>query len=253
MPSLFGTEFNSSDTRVARGVSGGISVAVQLALGVAVVAISGASLSTPVVKSPLARPHLVTAVFLPTPVVETPIELAPELNSPDEVKMPEPAPERWSLVAVRTFENKAVPTPPASEVRPVDVAPRPAWPLPAPPPPPTPSVGAFSNAAAIARTREPVKRVEVAGFDAPVVSAAQSQLGSVIESGFNQDSPGAQPTQQSRVIRNSGFGASGTAGSKDPALRTSQHPRATMNCWQPSSIAMRRARSSRRTRKPSST
>jgi len=30
----------------------------------------------------------------------------------------------------------------------------------------------------------------------------------VIESGFNQGSPGNQPTQQSRVIRDSGFGAS---------------------------------------------
>lgn len=223
MPSLFGREFSSSDTRVARGVSGGISVAVQLALGVVVVVISSAATPTTIVKSPMSRPRFVSAVFLPTPAAETPVELAPELNSPDEVKMPEPAPERSSLVAVRTFENKAVPTPAASEVRPVDVAPR-----------PTPSVGSFSNAAAIARKSEPVKRVEVAGFDAPVASAAQSQPGpaavgafdaapspgarrmgaasdrnnAVIESGFNQASPGAQPTQHTRVIRDSGFGTS---------------------------------------------
>lgn len=231
MSTLFGRETGPSDTRLARGVSGGISVAAQLALGVAVVSISSVAAPPAIVTSPLPRPQFVTAVFLPTLVIETPVERVPELKAPNEVKVIEPAPERSSLVAVRTFENKALPTPAASEVRPVDAAPEPPSPA---PPPPTPSVGAFPNRAAMARATEPAKRVEVAGFDAPLAHASQSHLGpatvgafdaapspgarrmgasterssTVIEGGFNQASTGAQPTQPSRVIRDSGFGAS---------------------------------------------
>ena len=182
--------------------------------------VSISSVATPptFVTSPLPCLQFVTAAFVSTPVIDAAIELDPELKAPDEVKVIEPTPERSS--------------PAATEVPPVDIAPRPEPPSPAPPPPP--SVVAFPKAAAMARATEPAKRVEAAGFDAPVAHASQSHLGAaavgtfdaaplpgarqmgasternntVIESGFNQASPGAQPTQQSRVIRDSGFGTS---------------------------------------------
>ena len=207
MPSLFAREFQTSDTRVARGVSGAISLSAQVLLGLAVLTLSTMA-SPEVARSPLVRPRFVSAVFLPTPVVETPV---PELPRPapravEAVKIPEPAPELPPLIAVHEFENKALPAPAADEVRPVDVAPRPEPSSPAPPPP-APTLGAFPNAATVARAPEPVKQVAATGFDAAVVHAAATRpsQNAVIESGFNI-SAAAEPTQQSRMIRESGFG-----------------------------------------------
>jgi TonB family protein len=231
MPSLFAHEYTRSDTRVARGVSGAISVGAQLALGIAVVSITTAT-APRVTGTPLLPPRLVSAVFLAPPDVEIPVPTAPKAKAPDDVKLPAPAPEPPSPVAVRTFENEAVPTPAAPEVRPVVVAP-PAAPPVQVPAPPTPSVGAFPTAATIARKPEPAQRAETAGFDVPVAHPTQSRLGqtavgafdtapaqgpresgaanqrstAVIETGFNQ-SKAATPTHQSLVVRDGGFGTS---------------------------------------------
>jgi len=271
MPALFAAEFKPSNTHVARGVGGAVSVAAQVALGIAILSISSAT-APRVTRTSLPQPRLVTAVFLPAPELETPgwTEIPPlrEVEAVESVMVPEPAPERPSLVAVRTFENKAVPTPAANEVRPVDVAPGHTLPLPAPPPtrepaagPPSlasnqasygasgvasakaesrepeklsPSVGAFQTAATIARKPESAQRAETAGFDAPLPHASQSRLGQtavgsfdaapapgpresgaanqrgtvVIETGFNQSGAASAPTQQSRVVREGGFGTS---------------------------------------------
>lgn len=250
MPSLFKTEFNSSDTRVARGVSGAISVAAQVAFGVAIVSISSATVPG-VIRPPKAQPQLVRAVFLPAPEVldaEIPLPAEPELKSTEEVKAPEPAAERPSLVAVRAFENEALPTPLTPEVRPVYVEPRPVSASLPPPAPPAPSVGTFATASTVARTPEPARRVETAGFDASVAPTSQSRLGqtavgafdaaasagpretgaanqrntAVVESGFNQASAAAAPTQQSRVVRDGGFGTSSNR--ERPAVRERSAP-----------------------------
>ena len=210
MPSLFAREFQGSDTRVARGVSSAISISAQVALGVAVVWMSTVVTTPAIARAPLAAPRLVTAVFVPATVeVETPAPAPPIAKAAEDVKVPEPAPERPPLIAVREFENKALPALVTNEVRPVDVLPRPEPPLPAPPPP-APTVGAFPNAVTVARGPEPVKRVEATGFDSPVVHTAPSKpsQNAVVDGGFNDISAAAQPTQQSGVIRETGFGAS---------------------------------------------
>src|SRR5688500_4065071 len=123
MPSIFASEFKAADTRVARRVSGAISVAAQLGLGAAVVLISTVVTTPRVADAPLVAPHLVRAVFLPaTLIVERPAPAAPRVKAVEEVKLPEPAPERAPLIAMRELENKALPAPTASEVRPVDIA-----------------------------------------------------------------------------------------------------------------------------------
>lgn len=209
MPSLFAREFQGSDTRMARGVSSAISISAQVALGVTLVWMSTVVTTPAIARAPLVAPRLVTAVFVPATVeVEKPAA-EPIAKAAEDVKVPEPAPERPPLIAVREFENKALPAPATNEVRPVDVLPRPEPPLPAPPPP-APTVGAFPNAVTVARGPEPVKRIEATGFDSPVVHAAPSKpsQNAVVDGGFNSISAAAQPTQQSRVIRESGFGAS---------------------------------------------
>ena len=111
---------------MAKGVSGAISVTTQVAIAAGVISMSGA-LGPRVVKVPTQSLRYVSAAFLPPP----PAELAPlpaeavRPAAPREVETPGPAPE-VPLVAVREFETKALPTPAAVEVRPTELAPRPA-------------------------------------------------------------------------------------------------------------------------------
>jgi TonB family protein len=247
MPALFAGEFKPSNTHVARGVSGAISIAAQVAFGVAIVSISSATVPG-VIRPPKAQPQLVRAVFLPAPEAGIPVPAEPELKSMEEVKVPEPAPERPSLVELRAFENVALPARVTAEVRPVSVEPRPAPPSLPPPTPPAPSVGAFPTVSTVARTPEPTGRVETAGFDASVARTSQSRLGqtavgafdaaaapgpretgaanqrhtAVVETGFNQASAAVAPTQQSRVVRDGGFGASSSR--ERPAMQERSAP-----------------------------
>lgn len=203
------------------GVSAVISVSTQVALGIVIVSASTAVLPA-VKRSRLATPWPITAVFLPPPEFETPPPAPPEETAATEV--PAPAPELPAPVPVRNFETPPVPTPKVAEIRPVIEPPRPA------PESPKPTIGAFPSAVAVARTPEPVARVEAAGFDVPLPKAPESRSGiakvgafdtaqapgprqmgtteRVVEGGFNQASAAAPQSQQSRVIRETGFGAS---------------------------------------------
>jgi TonB family protein len=232
MPSLFTGEFEVARTGVAKGVSGAISVTTQVALAAGVVSISGAM---PHVVEPAAQPlRYISAVVMPSPAPENILPLPPVAAvAPREVLEAEPAPERPALVAVREFENNAVPTPTATEVRPIESSVKPTPPAPVPP---KPVVGAFANSATIAKTPEPAGRIESAGFNAPAAESRQSHLGAasvgtfqtasttgahqrggaipaqdiVADTGFNQ-AAAAAPTQPSRMIRESGFGSSSHA------------------------------------------
>ena len=207
MPSLFSGELEVARTTVAKGVSGAISVTTQVAIAAGVITISGA---VPDVVKPAAQPlRYITAVLPAALPVEvrippTPVEKAPAR----EVAVAEPAPERPALVAVREFENHALPTPTAAEVRPIEFAA-----LPAPvPQPPKPVVGAFANTASMPRTPEQVGRVESAGFNAQVAQANQSKPGTAAIGTFETAAMAANvPTQQSRMIREGGFGSSSNA------------------------------------------
>ena len=206
MRSMFASDFKSSDTRAARGISTAISIGAQLALGIAVAWMSAVVTTPKVAGASLVAPRLVTPVFVPpTPEVEAPAPKPPAMKAAEEVKLPEPAPELPSPIAVRQFENPALPPPIADPVRPVDAAPKPEPPAP-PRPAPVPTVGAFPTAAKVERRAEPEKRIAAAGFDTAASPVQQSNLGQTAPGGFDV-APSQQPTQQSRVVRESGFGA----------------------------------------------
>ena len=234
---------------MAKGVSGAISVTTQVALAAGVISMSGA-LGPSVVQVPKQSLRYVSAVFLPPPPAELaplPAEAVTEKAVPREVETPEPAPEVPPLVAVREFENKALPTPAATEVRPAELSVRPTPPAPEPP---KPIVGAFANSAALARSPEPTRRVESAGFNAPVAEAPQSNLGMtsvgafstatnsgspqrgavvttsgpVADTGFNRPTAAA-PTQPSRMIRETSFGSAASAERSTFAKATVDKPK----------------------------
>ena len=251
MPSLFRTEFEAARTGVAKGVSGAISVTTQVAIAAGVISMSGA-LGPSVVKVPAQSLQYVSTVFLPPP----PAELAPlpaeavRPAVPREVETPEPAALRPDdqrrlkpslSEPIRAFENHAPLTPLATEVLPVEFASRPTPPAPEPP---KPIVGAFANSAAIAKSPEPTRRVESAGFNAPVAESPHSTLGTtsvgafntatnagspqrgavsanagqIADTGFNRPTSAA-PTQPARVIRDTGFGSAAST----ERQRTSHH------------------------------
>ena len=206
MRSIFVSDFKAADTRVARGVSTAISIGAQLALAIAVAWTSTVVTTPKVAGAPLVAPRLVTAVFVPASVeVETPAPTPPAVKAAEEVKLPDPAPELPSPIAVREFENRALPAPIADAVRPLDLAPKPEPPAP-PRPSPVPTVGAFPTAATVERRAEPEKRIAAAGFDTAVSPTQRSNLGQTATGAFDV-APSLQPTQQSRVLRESGFGA----------------------------------------------
>jgi TonB family protein len=206
MPSIFASEFKGADTRVATGVSSVISIGTQLALCVAVAWMSTVVTTPAIARPPLVAPRLVTAVFVPAAVkIETRAPEPPKTKAVEEVKQPEPAPELPSPIAVREFENKVLPAPAAHEVRPLDVAPKPEPPAP-PRPAPVPTVGGFPTAVMVERRAEPEKRIAAAGFDATVPAVERPALGQTATGAFDV-APALQPTQQSRVVRDSGFGA----------------------------------------------
>src|SRR5688572_6596993 len=213
MPSLFAREFQASDTRVAKGVSGAISIGMQLGLGVTIVWISTVVTAPKIADAPLVAPRLVSPIFLPdTVVVKTRTPESPIVKAVEEVKQPEPAPDLPSPIAVREFENKVLPAPTADEVRPVVVAPKP--PPPAPPrPAPVPTLGAFPTAASVERRAEPEKRIATAGFDTNVSPIQRSSIAGQTAIGAFDVAPSAQPTQPAQptgVPRESGFGATDT-------------------------------------------
>jgi TonB family protein len=154
----------------------------------------------------------ISAIVLPAPPPEeVPAPPTPtEAVAPHKVIAAEPAPEHPPLVAVREFENSVVPIPSATEIRPIESA---VLPTPPAPEPPKPVVGAFANTASIPRTPEPAGRVESAGFNAQVADARQSKLGAASVGAFDTvtQQAAAPPTQQSRVIREGGFGSSSNA------------------------------------------
>jgi TonB family protein len=206
MPSLFAREFQASDTRVARRVSGAISIGTQLGLSVAIVWISTVVTTPKIADAPLIAPRLVSPIFLPeTVVVERPAPKSPIVKAVEEVKQPEPAPDLPTPIAVREFENKVLPTPTANEVRPVVVASKPEPPA-APRPAPVPTLGAFPTAASVERRAEPEKRIAAAGFDTNVAPVQRSNSGQTAIGAFDV-APSAQPTQPTGVLRESGFGA----------------------------------------------
>src|SRR5688572_17626490 len=183
MPSLFRSELEVARTGVAKGVSGAISVTTQVAIAAGVISMSSA-MGPQVVRVPSQSLRYVSAVFLPpAPVeIELPALAEPETAAPRAVETPEPAPERPALVAVREFENRVTPTPTATEIRPIEPSVRLTPPAPAPP---KPVVGAFANSATIARAPEPARRIESAGFNAPVAESRQSQLGTASVGAFD--------------------------------------------------------------------
>jgi TonB family protein len=206
MPSIFAPEFKASDTRVTRGISNAISIGIQLALGVTVVWMSTVVTAPKIAGAPLVAPRLVTAVFVPANVeLETPAPEPPVVKAVEEVKQPEPAPEHPSPIAVREFENKVLSAPTAAEVRPLDVTPKPEPPAP-PRPAPVPTIGAFPTAATVERRAAPEKRIAAAGFDTTVSAIQRSDPGQTAIGAFDV-APSLPPTQQSRVLRESGFGA----------------------------------------------
>ena len=229
MPTLFRGEFEAARTGVAKGVSGAISVTTQVALAAGVISISGA-MGPSVIRVPPQSLRYVSAVFLPPPPVDLAlpanVETSPKTIEPHDVETPElPAP-----AVVRELETAAVPTPMAVEVRPAELFLRPTPPA---PDPPKPLVGAFAHSAAIAKAPEPARRVESAGFDAPVAESPQSKPGAanvgafnsatasgprqrgalsdatvtVVDTGFNLPTATA-PAQPSRAIRETNFGSS---------------------------------------------
>ena len=235
MPSLFRGELEAARTGVAKGVSGAISVTTQVALAAGVITMSSA-MGPNVARVPSPSLRYVSAVFLPPPPAELaplPAEARTRSAAPREVETPDPAPEPPALVAVREFDNHALPAPITTESRPVELPSALARPAPEPP---KPIVGAFANSAAIAKSPEPTRRVESAGFNAPVAESPQSTLGTpsvgafntatnagsqqrgavtdtrdaVADTGFNR-ATAAAPTQPGRVIRESGFASTASA------------------------------------------
>ena len=208
MPSLFSSEFEVARTGLTKGVSGAISVTTQVAIAAGVISISGA---VPQVVKPASQPlRYISAVVMPAPPPEVPVPPAPIEVARREVVTAEPAPELPAPVAVRPFENNATPAPVVAEIRPVNAAEIPA---PPPPEPPKPVVGAFANTASIPRTVEPVGRIVTAGFNAQVAEVRQPTAGTASVGAFNivNQPAAAAPTQQSRVIRDGGFGSSSHA------------------------------------------
>lgn len=168
-----------------------------------------------------------SVVYMPVMPVEIPTLKLAELPAPKMVQAEEPAPSRPTPEIAPVFENRR-----AEVLKPVEVpiAPPPA---PAPPAPAKPevTVGTFASAAAPpARTPEPVREVEIAGFDRAVnkpveTVAATTAVGAfdraatgatpqnsrepvVADAGFNRPNVAASTAPEGRVIRDAGFGNS---------------------------------------------
>jgi TonB family protein len=191
------------EARPLAPVSSGFMASVVAHVLMALALFGLVSISTPRTTRPLltfAGP--VRVVYLPSAPIEMPkLELS-ELRAPKEVLAPEPAPER-PLAVLQPIE-----TPPIEKVETPEVRPTPAPPRPAVAervPPPTPTVGLFAGAAAVARTPDPARRIESAGFDAPVAATPQSKLGTANIGAFDNPATARAVTPRAETTTPSGF------------------------------------------------
>lgn len=214
--------------RVGAPTGAGTIASVAIHLLMLAFVVSLAKLSTPPPPRTLfVAPRLVSVVYLPSAPLEMPRVLPAPKSAPKPVDTPEPRPLLPAPVRPIEVASTAAAAPPRVIAPPE--TPRPAPPTPAPP---TPTVGLFSEAVAVARAPQPVRQVESAGFDAPVKQTQESRLGQatigafdsaaaggqqqkggttntgavVADSGFGRPSSAAPPTEQGRVIRETGFG-----------------------------------------------
>jgi TonB family protein len=197
------------------------SLAVHIAVAFALLLIS--SVPRPHVARPLlSAPRLVSVVYIPMAPLDLPKLDLPELTAPVEITAPAPKPEPPPEVPVRPIETVAIEAPVARPVPVVADAPRTPPPVPAPP---TPTVGLFPEATAAARAPEPARRVEAAGFDAPVKHTAESKLGQATVGAFDSaPQAGARQagsaTPANAVVTDSGFGRTAPASTSSPQTRT---------------------------------
>jgi len=150
-------------------------------------------------------PALVLKPF-PVPVLlkaPTPVEV--ELSRLEPPSLP---PERRP-----NLEPPVEPKPPAPE-------PKRETPAKIEPPKPVVTVGAFDSVATGARTPEPARGVENAGFDAPAANGPGIQTRSASAGGFDQTASGATASGAARrVVADAGFGAATTSAPAQPRAR----------------------------------
>jgi periplasmic protein TonB len=203
----------------------GLSAALHLVAGLALIYLTQADTTPP---RRLFRAPASTLVYVPVMPVEIPAIKLAELRAPVPVVAEEPAPSRPTPEIAPVFENRR-----AEVLKPVElpVEPPPA-PAPTPPAPRRPevTVGTFANAAApVARTPEPARQIEIAGFDrvtnqTAAPKPAETTVGAfdravtgdarpqsspqtvVADAGFNRSATVNSTAPEGRVIRDTGFG-----------------------------------------------
>ncbi|MBI4485996.1 MAG: TonB family protein [Acidobacteria bacterium] len=147
---------------------------------------------------------LVFVKMAPAPIVLSEPIAAPQLDPIDHDEAPAPI-------------ELPPPPPPPSPAAEVEPAPEPAKPIPPPPAKPEPlkpapppvTIGLFENTAAAARSVEPPRPVEAAGFDAPSPASKSGAQQSVAASlgGFDRQVGTAPRDRRPGVVAAAGFGA----------------------------------------------
>jgi TonB family protein len=155
----------------------------------------------------------VSTVPAPDPVLVLPLSVPrkeqPRVADPIAA-FTEPAPEP----VVARVEPKPVVPEPRREV-PAKVAP----PKATPPPPPAVTVGTFAASVPSARTTDPVRTVQSAGFDAPAARAPELKSAPAVTGAFDASPANANTrpgSDRAAVVADAGFGAMNTVA---PAAR----------------------------------
>lgn len=195
-------------------------VVVSAALHVVVIA-AGSYVAREAMSAPMpsaARELTFFAVLsAPDPSLIFPLKPLP---LPAAVKEPPKIPE----IVPPALEPPPIPEKRADEIKPVEPKPpepRHEDPAKVEPPKPTVTVGAFESGAATARTVEPVRTVENAGFDAPMATGLGIKTRSASVGAFDQAASGATAsgTARSRVVTDGGFGTATTSALAQPRTR----------------------------------
>jgi TonB family protein len=189
------------------------SAALHLCAGMCVVYLTTVD-SSPA--RPLFRSPKTSLVYIPAIPIEIPTIKLAELRAPVPVKVDEPAPLRPIEQPAPIFESRRAEVAKAVEL---PIEPAPTRPPPAPRKPEV-TVGTFASATEPPRVPEPVRQVEIAGFDRAANKPVEVKPATTVVGAFDRASngPGSQPSPKT-VIADAGFNRSNVVASSAPEGR----------------------------------
>ena len=189
------------------------SLVLHAAVGMAAVYVAQVNTRPPRLLFPSPK---ATLVYMPVIPIEIPIVKLEELPAPKPVVAEEPAPARTILQPAPVFENRRAEVTKAVEL-PIEPPPAPAPPAPKPPKPEV-TVGTFADVVTPVRTPEPVKQIEIAGFDRAVNKQAVAKTATTTVGAFDKSAPsnGRPQSSSETVVADAGFNRSNVVASTAP-------------------------------------